>query len=225
MRNLSILLILLVAFLASCQTKAESISTNTNVDSAEKTKKNDETKPLISPTPAPKLEFDIHSKIGFAEVFYDEPGCLRTKNGNLAEKAPISIVVSLDEPPQKVLTATVGKKLNESCLETDDENPGKDFFYSLNLNSSMDEEVFYYYGIAVIEPSRPIQIQNKLASNDLDGDGKPEFFRFCSGNESLHYSIWTGKPLKGKIIWHTSFHVNYGTVMTCKEKDWEGLED
>jgi hypothetical protein len=225
MKNLSILLILLAAFFASCQTKAESVLTNMNVNSNETTAKIEETKPLIPPTPAPKLKFDINSKIGFAEVSDDKPGCLRTKNGNLAEKTPVSIIVLLDEPPQKVLTATVEKKLDKSCdfsgFETDDKNPGEDFFYSLNLKKPIDEEVFSYFGIAVIKPTKPVQIQNKLASNDLNGDGKLEYFRFCTGNESLHYTIWTGKPLEGKRIWHSYSHVNYDTVPTCKEKDWE----
>ena len=229
MKNPLILLILFAAFLTSCQTKAESVLINLNVNSNEKTTKIEETKPLILPTPTPKLKFDILSKIGFAEVFDDKPGCLRTKNGSLTEKTPVSIVVSLDEPQQKVFMTTIEKKLNKSCFypafESDDENPGEDYFYSLNLNNSTDEEVFYYSGIAVIEPVKPIQIQNKLASNDLDEDGKPEFFRFCTGYESLHFTIWTGKPLKGKRIWHSYSHVNYDTVPTCKKKDWEGLED
>lgn len=188
--------------------------------------------PMLSPKPTPKAKFDIHSKIGIADIHYDEsnkPSCLRIKNGNLAEKTPVSIIISLDELPQKVLTAVVGKKLNSSCArrasETGDKNPGENYFYTLDFKEKLPEEIVFDVGIAVIEPAKSVQVQNKLASIDLDEDGKPEFFRSCGGYEGTHFTIWTGKPLKGKRIWHSFYYVDYDTVVTCKKKDWEGLED
>src|SRR5215213_6803601 len=102
MRNPVILIILLAAILISCRTKAENLATNLNENSTE-------TRPLVVPTPtassASKAQStsDIHSKIGIADVSSDQTGCLRTKNANLAEKTPVSIIILLDEPPQKVL--------------------------------------------------------------------------------------------------------------------------
>jgi hypothetical protein len=192
-----------------------------------------EIKPPVSPTPivspVPKAAFDIHSKIGIVDVRDEErTSCLRTKNGDLAEKTPVSIIISLDEPPQKVLTATVSKKLKESCAryasESGDQNPGDNFFYSLDVIENTDE-IGFEVGIGIIQPSKPVQIQNKLASFDLDEDGKPEFFRSCSGYEGTHFTIWTGKPLKGKRIWHSFYYVDYDTEPNCKKKDWKGLEN
>ena len=191
-----------------------------------------EIKPLVSPTPTasrtPKAAFDIHSKIGIADVLSGEPSCLRTKNANLAEKTPVSIIISLDEPPQKVLTATVVKKLKTSCArrasETGDKNPGENFFYSLNVIEDT-ESIGFEVGIAVIQPSKPVQIQNKLASFDLDEDGKPEFFRSCGGFEGTLFSIWTGKPLKGKKIWDSFYYVDYDTEPSCKKKDRTEIEN
>ncbi len=142
----------------------------------------------------------------------------------------VSIIISLDEFPQKVITATVEKKLSQSCArrasETGDKNPGKNYFYTLVLTEKLPEEFFGFdVGIAVIEPPKPVQVQNNLASIDLNEDGKPEFFRSCGGFEGTHFTIWTGKPLKGKRIWHSFYYVDYDTVVTCKKKDWEGLED
>lgn len=229
MRNLAILIILFTAIFSSCQTKAENFAANLNEVSPE-------TIPLGSPTPIaslilkPKEKFDIHSKIGIVDVRSGETSCLRTKNANLVEKTPVSIIISLDEPQQKILAASVEKKLDKSCArrasETGDKNPGENYFYSLILTDDKTMEEFGFdIGIAVIEPAKPIQIQSNLATIDLNEDGKPEFFRVCQGFEGFHFTIWTGKPLKGKRIWRSFYYVDYDTVVTCKKKDWEETED
>ena len=96
---------------------------------------------------------------------------------------PISIIVSLNKPPQKVLLATVEKKLEKSCAryasETGDKNPGVNYYYSLILTDNTIEDPETGLGFAVIQPAKPIQVQNNLASIDLNEDGKPEFFDMC----------------------------------------------
>lgn len=232
MKNLIVLMFLSGAVLTACQSNV-TIPVNALNENAV------EISPLISLTPTPSLtpkpkeEFDIHSKIGIVDVHSDDsdkPSCLRTKNGNLVEKTPVSIIISLDEPPQKVLKAVVGKKVDSSCVrrfsEAGDDNPGENYFYTLNLTEKLPDMFFIFgVGIAVIDPPKPIQVQNNLASIDLNEDGKPEFFRKCNSSEGGHFTIWTGKPLKGKRIWHSYYYVDYDTVPTCQKKDWEELED
>jgi hypothetical protein len=223
MKGPIILMIVSAAFSAACQTKAKSPEMSFAKNFAR-------VNALVTPTPiparTPEPAFNIHSKIGIADVVSDGTGCLRTKNANLAEKTPVSIIISLAEPPQKVLTATVGKKLNESCArrasETGDRNLGENFFYTLNLNEEETEEIGFEVGIAVIRTPKPIQVQNNLASVDLDEDGKPEFFRRCGGFEGIHFTIWTGTPLKGKRIWHSFYYLDYDTQENCNNKDWKG---
>lgn len=219
MKYLTILLISSIAILTSCQTSAKNFETDLTDKSL-----------LILPTPQSKETFDIHSKIGIVDIRSSQPSCLRTKNGNLTKDTPVSIIISLDEPPQKVLTATVEKKLEKSCArrasETGDRNPGENYFYSLkDLDKNTVEEIGFDVGIAVIQPAKPIQVADKLASIDLNEDGKPEFFRRCGGFEGTHFTIWTGKPLKGRRIWHSYYYVDYDTVPTCKKKDWEDTEN
>ena len=229
MKNLLILLILFAAFLTSCQTKAENIAKDLNANYFENIKKTEETQPLIPPTPTPKSFGSIDSKIGIVEIRSNQTSCLRTKNGNLAKDTLVTIITSLNEKPQKILTATIEKKLEKSCgrrfSESGDSNPSEDYFYSLNLNENTRDEIDYDVGIAVISPAKPIQIQDKLASIDLNDDGKADFFRRCASFEGIHFTIWTGKPLIGKRIWHYYYYLDYDTDPNCKKKDWEGTED
>lgn len=230
MKKLVVLLSLFAAFLISCQTKVESTGLNLNTNSIETVVKTEEPKALVLQTPTPEPLRWIDSKIGIADVRDEGKSCLRTKNPDLPEKTPVSIIMSLDEPSPRVLKAAVGKKFFGSCArqnsEDGDKNPGANYFYSLVLTEKLPPEFSGFdIGFAVIEPAKPVQVQNNLASIDLNGDGKPEFFRHCQGGEGFFFTIWTGKPLKGKRIWYSSYYVNYDTVRTCKKKDYEGIED
>jgi hypothetical protein len=226
MQKLSILLILFTGFLLSCQPEVGNLATGLSTKQAENIKKTEEIQPLISPTP--KEVFNIHSKIGIVEGD-GQTICLRTKNINLTEKTPVSLIVSLDEKPQKVLTAIVERKLEKSCSrrasEIGDKNPGENFYYSLILTDDAVKESDLIFGLAVIQSEKQIQVQNNLASVDLTKDGKLEFFRRCEGSEGVLLTIWTGKPLIGKRIWHSFYYLDYDTEANCKKKDWEGTDN
>jgi hypothetical protein len=185
--------------------------------------------PTPSITPPPQAARGLHSKIGIVDVDGDGSACLRTKNGNLAEQTPISIIIFPYDSPTQVLTATVKNKVDESCArrasESGDNNPGENYFYLLTINEKLPEFFAFEVGFGVIEPAQPVKIQKNLASIDLNEDGKPEYFRQCSGYEGTHFTIWAGKPLKGKRIWHSFYYVDYDTVADCKKKDWEMTED
>ena len=76
-----------------------------------------------------------------------------------------------------------------------------------------------FSAIGVIEPETSIQIQNNLASIDLNNDGKAEYFRSCTGFEGVLFAIWTGKPLKEKQIWYSFYYLDYDTEPNCKKED------
>ena len=213
MKSLAILIFLCGAILISCQTNAKNFSIDSSIE------------PIFLPTPnvspTPKT-FNIHSKIGIVDGDRNNI-CFRTKNGNLAENTQVSIITSLYEPPQKVLNTKVAKKFEASCSrrfsESTDKNPGENFYYSLTLTDKEIDEYQEVFGFGIIEPSKSVQVENKLASIDLNEDGKQEFFRLCQGFEGIYFAIWTGKPLKGKKIWDSFYYVDYDTVVTCTKKD------
>lgn len=169
---------------------------------------------------------NIYSKVGVVDSKGQDSICLQTKNANLVKNTPISIVIRLDEKPQKVLLAIVEKKLKESCLrdhaEGGDDYEGKDYYYSLKLKKKLTNKQEMIFGIGVIQPTKAIQVKNNLASVDLNKDGRSEYFRSCTTNEGGYFTIWTGKPLQGKRIWQSYYYVDYGTEADCKKKDYEG---
>lgn len=217
---------LAAVFSMSCQRKVGTHASDQNSNNVENSKSAEQVQPLASPIPEETV--NIHTKIGIADVRNDGTGCLRTKNGNLAGKTPVSVIVALDESPQAILNAIVEKKLEESCARPEsgsgDQNPGANFYYALTLPGDAAEEIEGFdNGIAVIQPERPIEIRDALAVTDLNGDGKLEYFRRCSGFEGTHFTIWAGKPLSGERIWHSSYYVDYDTVPDCKDKELKGL--
>lgn len=223
MKHLLIILTLSVLFAISCPTNAENIRIKSNKNKVESSKVQTE----IPPTPKLNQQ-DISSKVGIVDVNKDGIICLRTKNGDLAEGTSIKIITSFFESPQKILSANIEKKLQESCAWEDSEageNPENTSYYSLSLSSEKIEKSHIGTGIALINPKKTAKSSAKLVSVDLNEDGKDEYFRGCTSSEGLHLTIWTGKPLKGKRIWHSYYYLGYDTEPNCKEKDHEGTDD
>ena len=223
MKKLTGAVLFLTLFAISCQMKSESIEANSVREINKTSSIQTETLPTSKSNPQ-----DINLKIGIVDG-HIEKICFRTKNGNLAENTAISIVTSLDETPQKILSAKVGKKLKTSCSrrasESTDQNPGQNFYYLLTLIDKEVDEFQEVFGFGLIEPETPLLVQNELASIDLNNDGKFEFFRTCYGFEGVLFAIWTEKPLKGKQIWHSFYYVDYATVPNCKKEDSNVTDD
>ncbi len=91
--------------------------------------------------------------------------------------------------------------------------------YLLKLSDKSDTN--NGFGIGIVNANAQAKIVKGLATIDLNEDGKDEYFRECTSNEGLHLTVWTGKPLIGKRIWHSYYNFNYDTMPNCKEKDYE----
>jgi len=224
-----ILILLLSVVTMSCTSEGTDVSnTNSRTNNASNSSTTVEATPMLTPTPTPFDPSDINGKIGLADVSFQSSGCLRTKNGSLSEGQPVAVVLSIDEPPQKVIGATVGREHEKSCAryasEIGDHNPGKNYYYELKMNDPDAVESFDV-GIAVIVPAEKVVLEKGSAHIDLDGDGKPESFRECTGNEGTLFSIWNGMPLSGKRIWESFYYVDYDTVPTCTDKDSAGIDE
>jgi hypothetical protein len=124
----------------------------------------------------------------------------------------VQIVVT--DKPQFVKTGVIESKQEKSCSSDVDVAPHVSF-YEIRMGDERD----LVYGIGVIA-AKPIKVAKGLARADINNDRKLEYFRSCTSNEGMHYTVWSGKPLKGKRIWHSYYYLRYDTVFTCKKKDF-----
>jgi hypothetical protein len=223
MKILGIVMILCGVILTSCQLNV----TDSRVIESENgtiTPKTSPT-PIASAIPKPKDQFDIYSKIGNVEVGNN---CIRLiiENSQLKIGDRVQIVFT-ELPSQKIEEA----QIIESTECKDDyfgdltgNNPkAKSTHYLLKL---LDQNAYLTgFGIGIVNVDKKVKIEKGSATIDLDEDKENEYFRECSSNEGLHLTVWKGKPLIGKRIWHSYYHFNYDTDPTCKKKDYEGTDD
>lgn len=222
------LIFLLLACLSSCRISAE--KAEIKPEAVAKTNKIVDVQPENSPlTVAVKSNSDIDTKLGtvdYSDERFKEAGknflCLTTQNTTLKSGDKIQIV--LPEIPQKVFQGEIVEKLKEKCSRVSRIGKSSDVFSYL-LKVSKEDELNVYYGIAVIDSPNQINVDKGLAHVDLDNDGKDEYFRECYGNESLHLFVWKGKPFAGKRIWYSYYYFEYDTPPSCKDKDFEGLQE
>ena len=83
-----------------------------------------------------------------------------------------------------------------------------------------DEEPFL--GIAVIGAGDSITTRGGKASAQLPGapGGKRLYFRACTSREGMHMTVWSGKPLAGKRVWHAYHYLGYDVEPNCTPKDY-----
>lgn len=234
MKN-SILILLLLGFTISCQTKAENID---NLNRTIKTLLSNP--PAVSATPLKvtesnmvKKQSEVDLKIGNVES-RKQGICLRIQNSNLKVSDKIQIV--LPEKPQQILIAEIAAKTNcayepnvnltgnTQSADLIGNNP-EESLSSYLLKLSESDASKFGFGIAIVNVTSQIKMVKGLASVDIDGDGKDEYFRECASNEGLHLTVWKGKPLVGKRIWHSYYHFNYDTENDCKKKDYEEINN
>lgn len=215
MKNPALILVGFLVFLTSCQSApiiGNSVSAPAiQVQDSKIEKVGAETAPTTEQLPVD----DIDSKIGVVNITEEDGVCLTIKNSGLKEGEEISVIFI--DKPQSIQTAKVQKKLSSTCSRSIGIGPD-DSFYSLKLSKPPDDLVYIAFGVI---SSNKIVINNGMASVDLDGDKKAEYFRKCTATEGVLLTVWTGKPLIGRRIWIRFYYLNYDTEPTCTEKDDE----
>jgi hypothetical protein len=156
-------------------------------------------------------EWSFADSLGLA-VLKAGKTCLSIHNPSLAADSEIRLVIT--SPPQtetdahvsKVDTSCPGANTGAQPYEVRVDNPG--------LAPSMP-------AIAVAGFSGKFSRQGDLITADLDGDGQEEYFRSCTSAEGIHFTVWSGKPLEGKLRWHEYYSLGYDVSPTCSPKEVE----
>jgi hypothetical protein len=75
--------------------------------------------------------------------------------------------------------------------------------------------------IAVVNFRGAFAREGDLLVADLDNDGQPEYFRSCASTEGVHFTVWSGAPLKGRLRWHQYYYLGYDVEATCTPREVE----
>ncbi len=134
--------------------------------------------------------------------------CFQTANRDL--KSGDTVTVVFTERKQSIIKASIAQKLDKSCAEMADEQLS---FYSLNVTGKTSP----YTAIGVV--GAKISLAKGVASGDVNGDGKADAFRECTSREGVHFTVWSGKPLTGRRLWHDYYYLGYDTQPTCKNAE------
>ena len=158
---------------------------------------------------------DANSQIGVVDTNQTNQICLAIQNASL--KTGDKVFIVSPEKPQTAKMAVIEKKLTSSCSRNTETNED-DSFYLLKLSKGKTDSPFIAFG--VISPDSIIPVKG-VVSLDLNSDKKREYFRACYSNEGLHLTVWTGKPLVGKRIWHSYYSLGYDVEPNCKKADYK----
>jgi hypothetical protein len=215
-------------FFVSCQTKAANENTAHKPEQAvnvkiENSEVNRPVQPasLYSPTPSAIPLAEVNSRIGNVENWSDGL-CFIVQNPDLQPNDKIQVIMLESESPQEVFEAEVAEKKackgdGETVLET--KNTTEYLLKTSHEISSIG------LGVGIVNPISKAKVAKGIASIDIDGNGKDEYFRDCAGFESSWISVWEGKPLAGKRIWYSQYYLRYDVDETCKKKDYEGIPE
>jgi hypothetical protein len=159
--------------------------------------------------------FRFDSRLGVA-IQKSGTTCLHIHNSGLAVGSPLTLV--LLGTPQSIVKAEIVGPASDDCPTIDkSDNNLKHYrirLFEKNLSPSTP-------AIAISGFSGPFKARGKYVRADIDGDGRPEFFRFCASSEGIHMTVWSGKPLRGKRRWHQYYYLGYDIEPNCSPEDTE----
>lgn len=160
--------------------------------------------------------FSFASRVGVVDANGERRLCLNISDPRLAVGTEVSVV--LPYKPQRMVRAVVEEKAARSCSSNPDVAPDASF-YRLKLierGQSVDLREPLPPAIGIVRPAVPVVVKKGVASGDIDGDGRAEFFHICTSMEGNHLTVWSGRPLRGKKRWHAYYYLGYDVVPTCR---------
>jgi hypothetical protein len=117
--------------------------------------------------------------------------------------------------PQTVGTARVGTRA-AACDAIFSDTSRSARYEATILTGSLDEGM---PALAVAGLPRPLGVSDSILNADIDGDGRPDTFRFCTSSEGVHLTLWDGTPASGRREWHRYVYVGYDLDPTCSEAE------
>ena len=159
------------------------------------------------------LSFQYASDLG---VVIDKSGetCLTIDNPGLRVGSRLHLVVMTT--PESIVEAEVVHMVPDHCHSTQSGDDGSRHYQLRVVSGSLPSNT---PAIAVANSVRPLALKGSYVTGDLDGDGRHEFFRACTSTEGVHLTVWSRKPLRGKLRWHRYYYLGYDVQTTCTAQE------
>jgi hypothetical protein len=159
--------------------------------------------------------FDYLTQVGIA-MRTAEATCLSIANPSLRMRSRVFLVNT--SSPQTIAQAEIVRKQQNPCTQADGSGVP---FDSYQLRATGRPMQGGPPGIAIYGFNGEFAKRGASVVADLDGDGRLEFFRSCTSQEGVHFTIWSDEPLKGKRRWHRYIYLGYGVEPTCSNSETE----
>ena len=170
---------------------------------------------------APGAGSDLAARIGV--VYRGEGGVpyLEIHAQSLAAGTPVNVVLFADQEPRKLVHAGVTGAPQIDLPITASHVFGRTDMpvrYALRIDGG---EPFAAgdIGIGVIGAPSRCRIDDGRVRCDLEGDGTPGYFRFCTSNEGVHLTAWSGTPPEGVRRWHAYYFLAYDVEPSCSVRE------
>lgn len=141
--------------------------------------------------------------------------CLTIANRNLAAGQLVSLVVLT--PQQSLIQAKVVRALPSGCQNPEPGVAADHAAYELRVVKGTLPSLAP--AIAIVNPVQPLRQSGNFIVGDLEGNHQLDYFRQCTSSEGVHLSVWAGKPLTGKRLWHQYFYLGYDVEPNCSDQD------
>ncbi|HET7040169.1 MAG TPA: hypothetical protein VFH97_09790 [Gemmatimonadales bacterium] len=171
---------------------------------------------LMAATPGHAQEpFDYDRHLGLAFVLPDGAICLTIHAPGLQPGTPVLLVDDRDSAA--VVAATLRTPRSAPCPR---EVPGTADVLYTGVTHDPDRLPPGSVVVAVVASRQPLLAGAQGVAGDLDGDGVLEYFRQCASNEGVHFTVWSGTPLRGERRWHRYFYLGYDVEPSCTEAEY-----
>ena len=163
---------------------------------------------------AAEQPFDYDMQLGIVEI--GERTCLTIPNDKLSAGEVVHLI--LPGESQLHIEATIAGKAPKTCSSNPDIRR-TDSFYVLQVKGHKIEVPTIALGI--VNYKSIFKLQDGLWGFNPHNDASWEFLRSCASSEGLHLTIWRGRPLKGKRIWHWYYYLGYDVEADCTDADFK----
>ena len=167
----------------------------------------------LSESPRSSRAFRYQDHLGVA-IEKSGHRCLYLPNNRLSPGQRVQFVTAL--PPQTAGEAEILGTAAETCK---DAPPDRSGITSYEFKVTKGVLATATLAFVIANSDRQPKQEREGVSADLDGDGKPVYFRACASSEGIHLTIWKGKPLRGERRFHYYYYLGYDLEPDCTNGD------